>query len=79
MLETKSKQASNDEMLVRLKKLQQEILALEEAEAGLRRQNEYLTALQKYSSEIFQNPADWLPWTFENTIRQKSQETADNL
>jgi hypothetical protein len=40
---------------------------------------EYLTALQKHSSEIFQNPADWLPWSFENTIAKKSEETADNL
>lgn len=39
---------------------------------------EYLTVLQKHSSEIFRNPADWLPWTFENTIGQKTQETADN-
>lgn len=39
---------------------------------------EYLTALQKHSSEIFQNPAAWLPWTFEDTINQKSQESADN-
>jgi hypothetical protein len=41
MLETKSKQTSNDETLVRLKQLEQEILAREEAGAGLRRQNEY--------------------------------------
>jgi hypothetical protein len=40
---------------------------------------EYLTALQKHSSEIFQNPADWLPWSYENTIAKKSEETADNL
>jgi hypothetical protein len=40
---------------------------------------EYLTALQKNSSEIFQNPADWLPWSFENTIGKKPEETADNL
>ena len=40
---------------------------------------EYLTALQKHSSEIFQNPADWLPWSFEKTIAKKSEETADNL
>lgn len=29
---------------------------------------EYLTALQDHSSEILKNPADWLPWTFEQTI-----------
>ena len=40
---------------------------------------EYLTALQEHSSEFFQNPSDWLPWTFERTIGQKSQQTADNL
>nr|WP_319392773.1 transposase [uncultured Desulfobacter sp.] len=40
---------------------------------------EYLTALQKHSSEIFQNPSDWLPWSFENTIAKKSGETTDNL
>ncbi|MCP4139934.1 MAG: transposase [Chloroflexi bacterium] len=39
---------------------------------------EYLTILQEHSSEIFQNPAAWLPWTFESTIGQKSQETTDN-
>jgi len=39
---------------------------------------EYLTILQEHSSEIFQNPVAWLPWTFEGTIGQKSQETADN-
>jgi transposase len=40
---------------------------------------EYLTCLQKHSSEIFQNPADWLPWTFETTIAKKTEKTADNL
>ena len=39
---------------------------------------EYLTALQEHSSEIFRNPSDWLPWTYESTISQKSQQTADN-
>lgn len=39
---------------------------------------EYLTTLQEHSSEIFQNPAAWLPWTFEETINQKTQQTADN-
>lgn len=39
---------------------------------------EYLTALQEHSSEIFRTPSDWLPWTFENTIGQKPQQTADN-
>ena len=39
---------------------------------------EYLSILQNHSSEIFQNPAAWLPWTFKDTIGQKSQETADN-
>jgi hypothetical protein len=39
---------------------------------------EYLTALQKHSSEIFQNPSAWMPWNFETTIGQKSQESADN-
>lgn len=39
---------------------------------------EYLTILQEHSSEIFQNPGTWLPWTFEGTIGQKLQETADN-
>ncbi len=35
---------------------------------------EYLTILQKHSSEIFRNPAVWLPWTFESTIGQKSPQ-----
>ena len=39
---------------------------------------EYLSILQNHFSEIFQNPEAWLPWTFKNTIGQKSQETADN-
>ena len=39
---------------------------------------EYLVVLQEHSSEIFQTPSDWLPWTYERTIGQKQQQTADN-
>ena len=49
MLEAKSKQPSNNEMLLRVKQLEQEILPLREAEGALRRQNEYLTALHETS------------------------------
>ena len=49
MLKAKSKQPSDDKWMHRLKQLEQEILAREEAEAGLRRQNEYLTALHETS------------------------------
>lgn len=49
MLEAKSKQPSNNEMLLRMNQLEQETLVLREAEAALRRQNEYLTALHETS------------------------------
>jgi PAS domain S-box-containing protein len=49
MLETKSKKAPNDEPATRLEQLEQEARALGEAEAALRRQNEYLTALHETS------------------------------
>jgi transposase len=29
---------------------------------------EYLTVLQKYSSNLFKNPQDWLPWNYKDTI-----------
>lgn len=29
---------------------------------------EYLTVLQKYSSDLFKNPQDWLPWNYKDTV-----------
>jgi transposase len=29
---------------------------------------EYLTVLQKYSSNLFKNPQDWLPWEYKETV-----------
>ncbi len=29
---------------------------------------DYLVSLQKYSSEVFNNPAAWLPWNYQKTI-----------
>ena len=29
---------------------------------------DYLVALQKYSSELFRNPAQWMPWNFKYAI-----------
>jgi len=29
---------------------------------------DYLTALQKYSSEVFKNPGNWMPWNYQNNI-----------
>jgi PAS domain S-box-containing protein len=49
ILEARSKQPSDDEGIAGLKQLQEKILALEEAQAVLRRQNEYLTALHETS------------------------------
>jgi PAS domain S-box-containing protein len=49
MLELKSEHQSNEELLLRLQQLQEETHALRKAEAALRRQNEYLTALHETS------------------------------
>ena len=49
MLELKSGQPSIEELTIRLAQLEKETLALKEAEAVLRRQNEYLTALHETS------------------------------
>jgi transposase len=40
------------------------------ATCGLSKQNpvKYLTALQRYKSEVFKNPKDWLPWNYKATI-----------
>jgi hypothetical protein len=37
-----------------------------------------LTALQQHSSDIFQNPENWLPWNFENAVERKNQQIVDN-
>ena len=29
---------------------------------------DYLVALQKYSSEVFRESSQWMPWNFEDTI-----------
>lgn len=29
---------------------------------------DYLVSLQKYSSEVFKNPAAWLPWNYQDTM-----------
>jgi hypothetical protein len=29
---------------------------------------EYLSELQKHSSEVFKNPADWMPWNYKATL-----------
>ncbi len=29
---------------------------------------DYLTALQKHSSEVFKNPQNWMPWNYQNNI-----------
>jgi hypothetical protein len=29
---------------------------------------DYLIALQKYSSDVFKNPSQWMPWNFQATI-----------
>ncbi len=29
---------------------------------------DYLVSLQKYSSELFKNPAQWLPWNYQETM-----------
>ena len=29
---------------------------------------DYLVSLQKYSSEVFKNPGNWLPWNYQQTI-----------
>ena len=34
---------------------------------------DYLVALQKHCREVFKNPEDWLPWTYEATIAGASQ------
>ena len=49
MLEAKSVQQSNAELLVSLKQLREETHGLRKAEEALRRQNEYLTALHETS------------------------------
>ena len=33
---------------------------------------EYLCALQRHSSELFKNPANWLPWNYKETLRTLS-------
>ncbi len=30
----------------------------------------YLTEIQRRKSQVFKNPADWLPWNFLNTLQQ---------
>ena len=52
MLEVKSEQPSTDELMVRLRQLENEIGALKKAEGSLRRQNEYLTALHETSLSL---------------------------
>jgi transposase len=29
---------------------------------------DYLVALQRYSSAVFKNPSDWMPWNFKAAI-----------
>jgi hypothetical protein len=29
---------------------------------------DYLVALQKYSSAVFKNPSQWMPWNFKEAI-----------
>jgi transposase len=29
---------------------------------------DYITALQKHSSEVFKNPQDWMPWNYKSKV-----------
>ena len=40
---------------------------------------EYLTALMRHARDVAQTPADWLPWTFRDTLRRIAERHAANL
>jgi transposase len=39
---------------------------------------EYLTVLKKYSSNLFKNPQDWLPWNYEKTVSTIISKNGEN-
>lgn len=35
---------------------------------------DYLTALQKYQSDLARRPSMWMPWNYKETIKELEQE-----
>jgi len=31
---------------------------------------EYLTQLQRHSSEVFKHPCQWMPWNYKDTVKE---------
>jgi hypothetical protein len=39
---------------------------------------DYITELQKHSSEVFKNPSQWMPWNYESTIAAMTSDPCLN-
>ena len=37
---------------------------------------EYLTELQKHGEELAQNPAEWMPWNYRQTLQRAAASRA---
>ena len=40
---------------------------------------DYLTQLQKHSSQVFKNPSQWMPWNYESTIAAIVSDSSLNI
>jgi hypothetical protein len=40
---------------------------------------DYITALQRYSDQLDQNPSLWMPWNYQDTIASLSQQTTTKV
>jgi transposase len=40
---------------------------------------DYLTQLQKHSSEVFKNPSQWMPWNYQSTLAAMVSDSSLNI